>query len=96
MPFEPGQSGNPDGRPRGTQNKLNTRVKGFITALLEENFDSVQASFASLDGKDKVRCWIDLLPYAVPKLQSMSAEVAFEKLSDEDLDEIIERLKQGA
>jgi hypothetical protein len=96
MPFEPGQSGNPDGRPRGTQNKLNTKVKGFLTTILEENFESVQAAFAQLDGKDKVKYWIDMLPYVVPKLQSMSAAIDFEKLTDEDLDEIIERLKQGA
>jgi hypothetical protein len=43
-----------------------------------------------------VRYWIGLLPYVMPKLQSMSAQVDFEKLSDEDLDEIIERLKRGA
>jgi hypothetical protein len=36
-----------------------------------------------------------MLPYVVPKMQSMSAQVDFEKLSDEALDEIIERLKQG-
>jgi hypothetical protein len=56
----------------------------------------IQSAFQALDGKDKVRYWIGLLPYVVPKLQSMSAQVDFEKLSDEDLDEIIERLKRGA
>lgn len=95
MPFEPGQSGNPNGRPQGAANKVNAKVRGYINTLLENNFEAVQTAFLAMEGRDKVRAWIDMLPFVVPKMQSMSAQIDWEKLSDEDLDEIIERLKAG-
>ena len=94
MPFKDGQSGNPAGRPAGVPNKVNMKVKEMITSLLEDNYEDVQAAFKALPNKLKVRAWIDLLSYAVPKLQSISGTFDYDQLTDEQLDYIIEGLKR--
>ena len=35
MPFKPGKSGNPAGRPFGSENKLTTRAKGLINRMFD-------------------------------------------------------------
>ena len=36
MPFQPGQSGNPRGRPRGSRNKNSLGVKDWATRIVED------------------------------------------------------------
>ena len=36
MPFEPGQSGNPLGRPRGSRNKSGLAVREWATGIVED------------------------------------------------------------
>lgn len=93
MAFVKGQSGNENGRPKGATNKVNTKVKGLITQLVEDSFKDVQTEFKALKGRDKVKLWVEMLPYLVPKLQNVQAGFDFERLSDEDLDAIIKELK---
>ena len=89
---------NPAGKPKGTVNKTSAAIRERITAFLEANFDQAQKHFQSpeLSVKDKLKFYTDLLPYAVPKLQSSTLEVSFDSLSDEQLDAIIENLKKAA
>ncbi len=89
--FEKGVSGNPSGRPKGSRNKVQTEVKALIEQLITDNAESIKTDFSGLKPYAKVRMMIELLPFVVPKLTSNSHE--FESLTDEQLDEIIERLK---
>ena len=36
MPFQPGQSGNPCGRPKGSRNKNSLAVRDWATAIVED------------------------------------------------------------
>ena len=36
MPFQPGQSGNPRGRPRGSRNKNSLAVREWATRIVED------------------------------------------------------------
>ena len=36
MPFQPGQSGNPCGRPKGSRNKNSLAVREWATAIVED------------------------------------------------------------
>ncbi len=94
MPFDKGKTGNPNGRPKGAQNKANSQLRDTIGAFLDENFEKVKEDFEKLPPRDRTRLYCDLLQYSVPKLQSVSLTPNFEDLSDEQLDYIIDNLKK--
>lgn len=93
MPFEKGQSGNAKGRPKGSKNKSVSQLRELIGEFLEDRFENVATDFDKLKPFAKVKLYIDLLQYALPKMQANSNKIGFENMTDEQLDEIIERLK---
>lgn len=48
MAFKAGQSGNPDGRPKGATNKLGIHLKDRIADFLDLNWQTVQEDFDQL------------------------------------------------
>lgn len=93
MAFEKGQSGNPGGRPKGAGNKVTNQLRETITAFLDENFEKVKQDFDMLKPTERIRMYIELLQFGVPKLQSVHLETEYDHLSDDQLDQIIEALK---
>ncbi len=92
MAFKKGKSGNEAGRPKGSKNKAGGQLRDMITDFLEQRFEDVVNDFEQLEPKDRIKVYTDLLQYGVPKLQAVSNSIEFEQLSDEQLDEIFERL----
>ena len=93
MPFEKGVSGNNLGRPIGARGKNNLRE--FITEFLEENTERIKKDFELLEPKDRIVLFEKLLKYSLPTLQATSLSTNLDKLSDIELDTIIEELKQA-
>lgn len=59
------------GRKKGTPNKAgNSELRHLITAFLNENIEQVIEDMNALEPKDRVRFYLDLLQYGLPKLQS--------------------------
>jgi predicted component of type VI protein secretion system len=96
MQFTKGQSGNPSGRPKGSQNKAATTLRERITALLEDRFEQLSEDLDSLDPKDRLKVYTDLLQYGLPKLQSIATTPNFDQMTEQELDRIIEELKAHA
>lgn len=95
MPFKKGESGNPLGKPKGSINKSSKDLRDTISSFLESKFPTVLKDFEKLQPKERVKLYCDLLQYGLPKLQAVSSTIEFEKLTDEQLDEVIKRLKQS-
>lgn len=95
MGLQKGKTNNPNGRPPGALNKITKDLRKNITEFLETNFDDVVNEWRNLEGKDKLQFYKDLIQYAIPKMQTMEFQSEFERLSDEDLDRIINELKGG-
>lgn len=93
--FQQGQSGNPSGRPKGAVNKTTKELREMITNFLLENFEEVQRSFKDLEPKQKVKVYCDMLRFVLPRHKVVD-EVGLERLSNEELDEMLERLKEAA
>lgn len=92
MAFEKGQSGNPGGRPKGSGNKVTTQLRETITGFLEDRFDQVKKDFSKLSPASRVRLYIELLQYSVPKLQSVQVETEFDRLPDDQLQELADKV----
>ena len=92
MKYVKGQSGNSSGRPNGAQNKVTSNLRATITAFLSDNFKKIEQDFHAMPQKDRAKLYCDLLQYGLPKLQTMSMDLGFEKLSDQELSDIINQL----
>lgn len=69
--FKPGESGNPNGRPKGAPNKNTENIKQAFKDLLENNVDNISAWIAKVAEKDPARATeliIKLSDFVVPKL----------------------------
>lgn len=81
------------GREKGTPNKLTSELRERINNFLNINWNNLQSDFESLDPKEKLMFYERLLQYGLPKLQSTELTGNIDRLSDEQLDIIINELK---
>lgn len=92
MAFEPGNSGNKKGRPKGALNKGTNSIRERLSQLVEAEFATIQSDFQGMKPHQRIRYFIELLPYLTPKMKETSLEAQIERLPDEQLDEIINKL----
>jgi hypothetical protein len=83
------------GRPKGKPNKITGTLREWISSFIDNNRPQIQKDWKSLDPKDRLIMFERLLKYTLPTLQATTLTVDFEKLTDQQLDEIIERLKNN-
>lgn len=93
MGLPKGRTNNPKGRPRGSINKLGQELREMIHDFLEQNFKTIKRDFEKLEPKDRLKIYIDLLQYSLPKMQSVKTNIEFERMTDEELDRVISELK---
>jgi len=84
-----GTVNNPNGRPKGTPNKSTDELRTLLQNFIDDNMETLQADFDKLEPKDRLNFIDRLLKHVLPApLQEL------ERLTDEQLDELITRLKK--
>lgn len=81
------------GRAKGTPNTRPTELRGIIHRFVTENFDEVTKLWQSIEDPDKkVKLYLDLCAFVLPKLQAVQADINVSKASDieEDLRKLAE------
>jgi hypothetical protein len=99
MAQKKGKTGNPDGRPKGSKNKTNIALRVVIQNFLENNFDLIKTDFETLQPHQRVKLYIDLLAYALPRLETISvseSELKIENLTDSALDQLTNHIKNSS
>ena len=90
--FEQGKSGNPNGRPKGSPNKLTKTVRGTVLSTfnkLQEDKEHNLEAFAKKYPRDFYTIASKLIPTEIRGTINTSDEIDYSKLSDAALDEII-------
>lgn len=86
--FVKGESGNINGRPKGSKNRNSEGVRQALLKLLDENIDNLAEDLKSLKGKERANLLIALAKHlTAPALNP-------EKLTEEQMTEIINYLQE--
>ena len=93
--FRKGKSGNPAGKPKGTQNKATTDLRTWINILINKNLPKIEKDLESLDSKDRLQVIERLIQYCIPKQQAISVEAQIQAEYSE-LEKLIEKMPDAA
>jgi len=97
MPFKRGESGNPNGRPRGSINKVSTAVRDRVIMILDGLYENIEDDLELLSAKERIDTWLKLLEFALPKLQRTELSNTFNMQNDMTEEEIsaeLDRLRR--
>lgn len=87
-----GQTNNPNGRPKGTPNKVTSELKTWVQQLIDGNRKQLEKDLKNLDPVERWKIIEKLMCYTLPRMSSVEAKVEFDKLTDEQLDSVINEL----
>lgn len=76
--FKPGTSGNPNGKPKGAENKVTKEIRGKIALILNNNIDKVQTDLDKLEPKDRLSILLQLIKYVTPQLKAMEVDTTIQ------------------
>ena len=73
------------GRVAGTQNKITIELRKTIKELIAKELESLPGLFAELSPKERIEILIKLMPFALPKIDSIggSYDLGWRLLNDE-------------
>ena len=94
MPQPKGKTGNPNGRPKGSPNKTTQSVREWLTRLIDDNREQIRKDLAALEPKERLQVLEKFMQYTVPKMQSVEACVDIDRLSDSQIDQVINELSE--
>ena len=80
------------GRVKGTPNKTTAAQRELLSAFMQEEFPMFVKMYRSLEPEDKVKTYVQLLPYVTPKMQAV--QVDLEARQADSIDTELRRLAQ--
>ena len=83
------------GRKQGTPNAVTGDLRTWLTTFLQEQREQLQTDWKHLKPAQRIALFEKLLRYCLPQLQNTEFKTDFDKLDDEQLNTIINELKNG-
>lgn len=90
MGLKPGQTNNKFGRKKGSQNKVTAEVKALIQNIFQHTSANIQEDLQYLGPKGRIKFMVSLLPYLIPKQQSVAPIDEDLIIRLEELDELVD------
>ncbi len=101
MGLKKGQTNNPNGRPAGTKNKVNSETKNWIKEIVDGSREQFLIDLKSVDPEKRLLIIEKLMKYVVPSLSAVSVEAQIsaeyselEKLLDKCPEDVIDRIAE--
>ena len=88
MSFEKGRE-KTGGRKSGSINRTSADIKSKIAALIDDQFDTIQADLETLEPKDRVTAYLKFMEYVLPKQREQKIDLS--TLTDEQIDDLLEK-----
>ena len=67
--FKPGESGNPNGRPKGSKNRTTAEIREHIQTVLDGQYEQLEADLISMKPFQRVMMIEKLTKFFLPALQ---------------------------
>lgn len=92
--FKEGQSGNPNGRPKGSENKATGELRQVISDVLKSELTPVKLRkmLRGMKDPDRLNFMVRLMDFVLPKLKQQSVDVSFEDLSEDVLNQVFQKI----
>ncbi|GAB3639712.1 hypothetical protein [Spirosoma arcticum] len=88
MSFEKGRE-KTGGRKAGSTNRTSSEIKSKIAALIDDQFDMIQADLETLEPKDRVSAYLKFMEYVLPKQREQKIDLS--TLTDEQIDDLLDK-----
>lgn len=86
MGLPSGRTNNSNGRPKGSPNKVTKELRKIIKDIMNDKLENIDQLFKQLSPNEKMKFLIELLPYCLPKLNSID-----EKEPESNEEKLIEK-----
>lgn len=83
------------GRTKGTPNKVTSTVKEWLAELIDKNRKQMEKDIKQLEPRERLQVLEKLMPYVIPKQQAVNAVIDYDKLSEEQIDNIVAEVTKG-
>ena len=87
--MEKGHTNNPNGRPKGRPNKITQDTRAWLSAVIDKNRRRMERDLKALEPKERLQILERLMQYVIPKQQATAATVDLERLTDEQVNQVI-------
>ena len=97
MPFDT-NSGREAGKissRKGSPNRELASLRKRIEILLEDQFEQFLNDLNDLLPKERIDTYVKLLEYAIPKLQRKEATIDLSKMSDDEVEILVDRIRNN-
>lgn len=64
-----GETNNPNGRPKGTPNRVSTELRNWVSNLINENREQIKKDLMSVEPEKRLAMLEKLMQYVLPKPQ---------------------------
>ncbi len=83
--YKKGQSGNPNGRPKGSTNEKTTYIRDWLISVIGSNGQRLAQNFPHLSRKEQWRVITQLLPYVLPRQHEAIVDASMEVRTPEPI-----------
>ncbi|MBF0260090.1 MAG: hypothetical protein HQK62_14900 [Desulfamplus sp.] len=66
-----GQTNNPNGRPKGTPNKITKELRETLKSIIANELETLPEQLSTLEPKDRIELIVKLMAYVLPKVDTV-------------------------